>query len=118
MSAQTVAESARRVLAGARDAALRLGHDAVGAEHVALALLDDPKVGAAFTGLGVPLGSARERLEAAGRRGRPRSSAVPNGAREPPYTSHAKRLIELATTQARGQGSDLAAEHLDRKSVV
>ena len=111
MSTQTVAESARRVLDGARDAALRLGHDAVGAEHVALALLEDPKVGAAFTGLGVPLDSARERLEAAGRRGRPRSAA-PNGARELPYTSHAKRLIELATSQARRQGSGLAVEHL------
>jgi Ca2+:H+ antiporter len=112
VSTQTVAESARRVLDAARDAALRLGHDAVGAEHVALALLEDSKVGAAFSGLDVPLGSARERLEAAGRRGRPRSGAAPNGSRELPYTSHAKRLIELATSQARRQGSGLAAEHL------
>ena len=114
MRSQTAAASARRVLDGAREAALRLGHDAVGAEHVVLALLDEPGVGAGLSGLGIPLDRARERLEAAGRRGRPKSggAAAPNDTQELPYTSHARRLLELATREAGRQGSGLSAEHL------
>jgi Ca2+:H+ antiporter len=101
-------ESARRALDGAREVAARLGHDAIGAEHLVLSLLDDPRVGAAFGGVGIPAAAIRERLEAAGRKGRPRVS----GAGDLPYTSHAKRLIELATREAKRQDSGLSADHL------
>jgi Ca2+:H+ antiporter len=100
------------VLDGARRAALRLGHDAVGAEHLVLGLLEEPGVGAAFASLGIPVGTARERLEGAGRRGRSRSAGGSTGGGDLPYTSHAKRLIELATREARRQGSGLSAEQL------
>ncbi|HEX2450984.1 MAG TPA: calcium/proton exchanger [Gemmatimonadales bacterium] len=111
MSAHTLTDSARRALDGARAAALRLGHDAVGAEHLVLGLLDDARIAEAFTAAGVPTGAARERLEAGGRRGKPRASSAGSGG-DIPYTSHAKRLIELATREARRQNSGLSAEHL------
>jgi Ca2+:H+ antiporter len=49
----------------------------------------------------------RARLEAGGRRGRPRA-----GGDEPAHTSHAKRLIENASKEAREAGSELTSDHL------
>ena len=112
MSAHTLTESARRVLDDARSIALRLGHDAVGAEHLVLSLLDDAQVGGALTAVGIPVETVRERLEAAGHRGRPRAAPGGIGGGDLPYTSHAKRLIELATREARREGSGLTSEHL------
>jgi Ca2+:H+ antiporter len=111
VSAHTLTESARRALDGARAAAVRLGHDAIGAEHLVLSLLDDARVVAAFGAAGLPVGSARERLEAGSRKGRARPTDTVGGG-ELPYTSHAKRLIELATREARQHNTGLAAEHL------
>jgi len=60
-----------------------------------------------FARLGMEPGSVVKRLEASGRRrqGRP-------GGEQLAYTSHAKRLIELASKEARETGSVLSAEHL------
>jgi Ca2+:H+ antiporter len=55
--------------------------------------------------LGLDLAQVRARLEAAGRRGRPR------GGDEPAHTSHAKRLIENAAKEAREAGGDLSSDH-------
>jgi Ca2+:H+ antiporter len=109
---RTLTDSARRVLDGAREAALRHGHDAVGAEHLVLALLDDSAVSAAFTGFGISPATARERLGAVGRRGGSRRAAGAIGGTDLPYTAHAKRLIELATREASRQGGGLTSEHL------
>ncbi len=111
MSAHTLTESARRVLDGAREAAARAGHDAIGTEDLMLSLLDDARVSAAFVALGIPVPTARERFEAAGRKVRPRAAGTIGGG-DLPYTSHAKRLIELATREARQQGGGLSVEHL------
>ena len=111
MTAHTLTESARRALDGARAVATRLGHDAVGAEHLVLSLLDDDRIAEAFTGAGVPVAVARERLGAGGRKGKPRAADSIGGA-DLPYTSHAKRLIELATREARRHNTGLSAEHL------
>ncbi len=54
-------ESGRPAPEGARDAAERMGHDAIGAEHLVLSLLDDPRVGSTFSGHGTPIATARER---------------------------------------------------------
>ncbi len=116
MSAHTLTDSARRALDGARDTAVRLGNDAIGAEHLVLSLLEDSRVSAAFGALGLPATAVRERLEAAGRKGRLRSAGAGGGG-DLPYTSHAKRLIELATREARGHGAALAAEHLALAAV-
>jgi Ca2+:H+ antiporter len=112
VSAHTLTESGQRALDGAREAAVRLGHDAVGAEHIVLGLLDEPRLSAAFAAIGVPAVAARERLGATARRGRARPGGGTIDATDLPFTSHARRLMELATRHARGQGSGLAAEHL------
>jgi Ca2+:H+ antiporter len=99
---------AQRALEGARAEAVRLGHDAVGAEHVVLALLRPDAPGRPLLArLGLDAQRVRQRLEASGRRGRPRG-----GAEELAYTSHARRLIEMASREAREAGTGLTAEHL------
>jgi Ca2+:H+ antiporter len=57
--------------------------------------------------LGLDLAQVRSRLEAGGRRGRPRG-----GGDEPAHTSHAKRLIENASKEAREAGTELSSDHL------
>lgn len=108
MTARTLSPSAQRVLDGARAEATRLGHDAIGAEHIVLSLLRDGDAAVqAFANLGVDLPALRQRLEGAGRKARGKP-----GSEQLQYTSHAKRLIELATRAARTEGGPLAAEHL------
>jgi Ca2+:H+ antiporter len=57
--------------------------------------------------LGLDPAQVRARLEAGGRRGKPRA-----GGDEPAHTSHAKRLIENASKEAREAGSELTSDHL------
>jgi Ca2+:H+ antiporter len=57
--------------------------------------------------IGLAPDEVRGRLEAGGRRGQPRRPGE-----ELAYTSHAKRLIEIASKEAREAGSELAPEHL------
>jgi Ca2+:H+ antiporter len=57
--------------------------------------------------LGLDVERVRQRLEAGGRRGRPRGPT-----QELAYTSHAKRLIETASKEAREAGTGLTAEQL------
>jgi Ca2+:H+ antiporter len=108
MTAHTLSPSAQRVLDKARQEAARLGHEAIGAEHIVLSLLQEGEpAAAAFTTRGLALPAVRERLEGAGRKAK--AKGTPDQLQ---YTSHAKRLIELATREARAQGGQLAAEHL------
>jgi Ca2+:H+ antiporter len=87
---------------------VRLGHDAIGAEHIVLGLLrGDGAAAATFTRLGIDLASVEKRLESSGRR---RSGRA--GSEQLAYTSHAKRLIETASKEARESGTALSAEHL------
>ena len=80
----------------------------MGAEHIVLALVNADGPGRALLKrLGLDAGRVSQRLEASGRRGRPR-----DGAEELAYTSHAKRLIEAASKEAREAGTGLTAEHL------
>jgi Ca2+:H+ antiporter len=104
----TLSASAQRALEGARAEAVRLEHDAIGAEHIVLALMASDAPGSAvLERLGLAADRVRQRLEAGGRRGRPRG-----GTPELAYTSHAKRLIEMASKEAREAGSGLSAEQL------
>lgn len=108
MNPRTLSARAQHVLEAARAEAVRLEHDAVGAEHIVLALLDAEGPGrAVLQRLGLNADRVRQRLEAAGRRGRPRGDSE-----ELAYTSHAKRLIETASKEAREAGTGLSAEHL------
>ncbi|MGH7581391.1 MAG: Clp protease N-terminal domain-containing protein, partial [Gemmatimonadales bacterium] len=99
---------AEQALAQAREEALRLGHDSIGAEHILLALLrPGGSAEPLLRRIGLQPEEVRGRLEAGGRRGRPR-----RGGEEPAHTSHAKRLIEVASKEAREAGSELTSEHL------
>jgi Ca2+:H+ antiporter len=104
----TLSASAQRALEGARAEAVRLEHDAIGAEHIVLALMAPDGPGSTvLERLGLGADRVRQRLEAGGRRGRPRGDT-----QELAYTSHAKRLIEMASKEAREAGSGLSAEQL------
>ena len=108
MNPRTLSAYAQRALENARAEAIRLGHDAIGAEHIVLGLLRGDGTGPAmFTRLGLDLAAVEKRLEASGRR---RSGRGP--ADQLAYTSHAKRLIEVASKEARQSGTGLSAEHL------
>jgi Ca2+:H+ antiporter len=96
------------VLALAREEALRLGHQSIGAEHILLALLRPGGTAEpVLRRIGLSPAEVRARLEAGGRRGRARRAGE-----EPTHTSHAKRLIEIASKEAREAGSELTPEHL------
>jgi Ca2+:H+ antiporter len=108
MNPRTLSAYAQRALENARAEAVRLGHDAIGAEHIVLGLLrGDGTASALFNRLGVDPATVERRLEASGRRRGGRQSGD-----QLAYTSHAKRLIELASKEAREAGSVLSAEHL------
>ena len=108
MNPHTLSASAQRALDDARAQAVRLEHDAIGAEHIVLALLGpDGPGGPALRKLGLDLTRVRQRLEGGGRRGQSRG-----GTEDLAYTSHAKHLIEAASKEAREGGTSLTAEHL------
>ena len=114
MNPHTLSASAQRVLEGARAEAVRLEHDAIGAEHIILALVGPDGPGqAALQRLGLTVERVRQRLETSGRRGRPRGAT-----QELAYTSHAKRLIEMASKEAREAGTGLSAEQLLLAALV
>jgi Ca2+:H+ antiporter len=108
MNPHTLSAYAQRALESARAEAVRLGHDSIGAEHIVLALLrEDGPALTMFTRLGLDLAMVKKRLESGGRRRQSRASNE-----ELVYTSHAKRLIEVASREAREAGTALSAEHL------
>ena len=100
---------AQRALENARVEAVRLGHDAIGAEHILLGLLrGDGNAAGMLSRLGLDAAQVERRLEASVRRGGPGRKTGEQLA----YTSHAKRLIEAASKEARESGTGLSAEHL------
>jgi Ca2+:H+ antiporter len=108
MNPHTLSAYAQRALESARAEAVRLGHDSIGAEHIVLALLrGESPAPAMLARLGLDLAAVQKRLESGGRRRPSRSSATDLG-----FTSHAKRLIEVASKEAREAGGALSAEHL------
>jgi Ca2+:H+ antiporter len=108
MNPHTLSAYAQRALENARTEAVRLGHDSIGAEHIVLGLLrGESPAEALFVRLGLDVGVVQKRLESSGRRRQAR-----NTNEELVYTSHAKRLIEVASKEARESGTALSAEHL------
>src|SRR4051812_32454242 len=104
-------EHVRTALAVAREEASRLGHEYVGTEHMLLGLLRAGD-GVAVTMLGnlnVPLDEVRNRIESMVRRGHGGSTRGP----DLPYTSRAKKVLELAMNEARVEKhSYVGTEHL------
>jgi DNA-binding transcriptional regulator YhcF (GntR family) len=100
----------RKVLALAREEAIRMGHDYVGTEHLLLGLVREGK-GLGFAVLG-KAGVEAEALEAAVHKSVRRGNAVMKIG-ELPYTSRAKKVLEFAMTEARELNhSYVGTEHL------
>ena len=111
MNGYNFTERTRKVLALAREAAQRLGHDAVGPEHILLGLVREGEgVAAAVLQIhGADLEDVRKRVEA--RLERRTIAARPDLAL--PYTSQAKKVIELSMHEAKSLShSYVGTEHL------
>jgi ATP-dependent Clp protease ATP-binding subunit ClpC len=112
MQGYNFTERVRRVLARAREKAADLGNDYVSPEHILISLLaeDDGVCVAVVKNLGaIPEDVSREVEEriARGPRGRAESGKLM------PYTSAAKRVLELAMGEARKMDhSYVGTEHL------
>ena len=101
-------DAVRKVLARAREEAVRLRHDYVGTEHLLLGLVADGATASNLRTLRASPEAVRELVGAAVREGR--SIVSP---RELPYTSRAKKVLEFALAAARDAGDkSVGPEHL------
>jgi ATP-dependent Clp protease ATP-binding subunit ClpC len=111
MNGYNFTERVRQILAAAREEAARLRHEYVGTEHILLALLaDEGGVSAAvLTNLGVDREAVRALIEATVKTG----NADPHHGPDLPYTSRAKRVLELAMAESRElHHTYVGSEHL------
>lgn len=100
----------RKVLAMAREEAIRLQHDYVGTEHILLGLIREGEgvAAAVLTNLSVDLEQIQQQVEESVRRGK---ATIALG--ELPYTSRAKKVLEFAMAEARELNhSYVGTEHL------
>ncbi|MEJ2540056.1 MAG: Clp protease N-terminal domain-containing protein, partial [Gemmatimonadota bacterium] len=100
----------RKVLAMAREEAIRLQHDYVGTEHILLGLVREVEgvASAVLMNLSVDLEQVHERVEDSVRKGK---ATIALG--ELPYTSRAKKVLEFAMAEARDfNHSYVGTEHL------
>ena len=104
-------ERVRKVLAMARDAAIHRDHEYVGTEHILLGLIHEGGgvAVAALQNLGVDLEALVDTIDATLKRGSPQHGSGP----DLPYTSRAKKVLELSMSEARDLGhSYVGTEHL------
>jgi ATP-dependent Clp protease ATP-binding subunit ClpC len=100
----------RKVLAMAREEAVRLQHDYVGTEHILLGLIREGEgvAAAVLMNLNVDLEQIQERTEEQVRKGKAGAAMG-----ELPYTSRAKKVLEFAVAEARDLNhSYVGTEHL------
>jgi ATP-dependent Clp protease ATP-binding subunit ClpC len=100
----------RKVLAMAREEAVRLQHDYVGTEHILLGLIREGEgvAAAVLMNLNVDLDQIQERTEEQVRKGKAGAAIG-----ELPYTSRAKKVLEFAVAEAREMShSYVGTEHL------
>ncbi len=100
----------RKVLAMAREEAIRLQHDYVGTEHILLGLIREGEgvAAAVLMNLNVDLDQIQERTEEQVRKGKAGATMG-----ELPYTSRAKKVLEFAVAEARELNhSYVGTEHL------
>jgi ATP-dependent Clp protease ATP-binding subunit ClpC len=104
----------RATLSRARDEAMALGHRWVGTEHLLLALMRSASTDLSqlFSSLGVQADDVRERVAAEIASADLSSGAPYERDPMPPYTSRAKRAVELAMNQAKASHSVVGVEHL------
>ena len=100
----------RKVLAMAREEAIRLQHDYVGTEHILLGLIREGEgvAAAVLTNLNIDLDQIHEQVEESVKKGK---ATIALG--ELPYTSRAKKVLEFAMAEARELShSYVGTEHL------
>jgi ATP-dependent Clp protease ATP-binding subunit ClpA len=104
-------ERVRKVLAMAREEAARLHHEYVGTEHILLGLIREGEGVAAtvLQNLSVEMDAVEQVIDATVKKGNPAQTFGP----DLPYTSRAKKVLELAMAEAREVGhSYVGTEHL------
>jgi ATP-dependent Clp protease ATP-binding subunit ClpC len=110
MNGYNFTERVRKVLAMAREEADHLRHEYVGTEHLLLGLLREGEGIAAMVleNLGVDFDEVRVRIEEIVQKGKSGTRGA-----DLPYTSRAKKVLELAMSQARHlHHSYVGTEHL------
>src|SRR6187397_895586 len=111
MNGYNFTERVRKVLAMAREEAARLHHEYVGTEHILLGLIREGEgvAAAVLQNLSVDLDDIQQKIEETVKKGKAAAATGP----DLPYTSRAKKVLELAMTEARELNhSYVGTEHL------
>ncbi len=111
MNGYNFTDRVRKVLQMAREEAARLHHEYVGTEHILLGLIREGEgvAAAVLTNLTVDLEEIQQKIEETVKKGKASSAPGP----DLPYTSRAKKVLELAMTEARELNhSYVGTEHL------
>jgi ATP-dependent Clp protease ATP-binding subunit ClpC len=111
MNGYNFTERVRKVLAMAREEAARLHHEYVGTEHILLGLIREGEGVAAqvLQNLSVELDDIQQKIEETVKKGKAGQTTGP----DLPYTSRAKKVLELAMAEARDLNhSYVGTEHL------
>jgi ATP-dependent Clp protease ATP-binding subunit ClpC len=111
MNGYNFTERVRKVLAMAREEAARLHHEYVGTEHILLGLIREGEgvAAAVLQQLSVDLDEIQQKIEETVKKGKAAQATGP----DLPYTSRAKKVLELAMGEARELNhSYVGTEHL------
>lgn len=111
MNGYNFTERVRKVLAMAREEAARLHHEYVGTEHILLGLIREGEgvAAAVLQNLNVDLDDVTQKIEDTVKKGKAAQATGP----DLPYTSRAKKVLELAMAEARDLNhSYVGTEHL------
>jgi ATP-dependent Clp protease ATP-binding subunit ClpC len=111
MNGYNFTDRVRKVLQMAREEAARLHHEYVGTEHILLGLIREGEgvAAAVLTNLNVDLEEIQQKIEETVKKGKSAAAAGP----DLPYTSRAKKVLELAMSEARELNhSYVGTEHL------
>ena len=111
MNGYNFTERVRKVLAMAREEAARLHHEYVGTEHILLGLIREGEgvAAAVLQNLSVDLDEIQQKIEETVKKGKAAQATGP----DLPYTTRAKKVLELAMSEARELNhSYVGTEHL------
>ena len=111
MNGYNFTERVRKVLQMAREEAQRLHHEYVGTEHILLGLIREGEgvAAAVLQNLSVDLDDIQQKIEETVKKGKAGQTTAP----DLPYTSRAKKVLELAMSEARELShSYVGTEHL------
>ena len=111
MNGYNFTERVRKVLAMAREEAARLHHEYVGTEHILLGLIREGEgvAAAVLQNLSVDLDEIQQNIEETVNKGKAAAATGP----DLPYTSRAKKVLELAMGEARDLSHGyVGTEHL------